>query len=375
MPTHVLERPTDSPTPWTHSDTLRRRAYLFATAVTALLLTARSATSGLDVLYWGYIYPALAVLVATLFAATWFRWLSFRTTEALALAALVAALFGFLAAWRYAPHLVDADGRGLRGGMLWAGMAFPLCFLVFGTRRGLHVSVVIYATFLGLLLPPAIRGDMTVAANGSVSDFTASLVTFFAVLVALLAVLASRLEELASARTRAELFAAQATTDQLTGLANRRRLDDDLASQLSHYRRHGTPLSVLLIDIDHFKTINDQHGHVVGDRVLQDTARVLTSRLRASDVVGRYGGDEFIVLAVPVAEGGTWAVAEAIREAVANAQSHGIRVTVSIGIAEGELGSDPQADYLGLIERADSALYTAKSDGRNRVSEHKLTRG
>ena len=66
---------------------------------------------------------------------------------------------------------------------------------------------------------------------------------------------------------------------------------------------------------------------------------------------------------------------EAIREAVANAQSHGIQVTVSIGIAEGELGSDAQADYLALIERADSALYTAKSDGRNRVSGHQLTRG
>ena len=161
----------------------------------------------------------------------------------------------------------------------------------------------------------------------------------------------------------------------MTAVLNRRGFFA-LSTQYAHLAsRTGSKLGVMMIDIDHFKTINDQHGHVVGDRVLQDTARLLSTRLRASDVVGRYGGDEFIVLAVPVAEGSTWAVAEAIREAVANAQSHGIQVTVSIGIAEGELGSDAQADYLALIERADSALYTAKSDGRNRVSGHQLTRG
>ena len=170
-------------------------------------------------------------------------------------------------------------------------------------------------------------------------------------------------------------LAEKSAQDHLTEVLNRRGFFA-LATQYAHLAsRTGSKLGVMMIDIDHFKTINDQHGHVVGDRVLQDTARLLSSRLRSSDVVGRYGGDEFIVLAVPVADGTTWSIAEAIREAVANAQSHGIEVTVSVGIAEDKLGSDVHADYLGLIERADSALYEAKRNGGNRVFEHKPARG
>ncbi|MDZ4169481.1 MAG: GGDEF domain-containing protein [Coriobacteriia bacterium] len=166
-------------------------------------------------------------------------------------------------------------------------------------------------------------------------------------------------------------LAASSARDDLTAVLDRRGFFA-LSTQLAHLAaRTGSTLGVMMIDIDHFKSINDQHGHVTGDRVLRDIAGLLSSRLRASDTVGRYGGDEFVVLALPVIHGGTWAIAEAIRKAVEEASTHDIATTVSIGIAEAELGSDIQADFLRLIERADLALYEAKRNGRNRVSQHK----
>jgi diguanylate cyclase len=170
----------------------------------------------------------------------------------------------------------------------------------------------------------------------------------------------------------------RAKTDTLTGLPNRRALDEFFRSVQIAAMEKGEPLSVLLIDIDHFKTFNDNFGHGVGDQVLRLMANVLRERVRENDLPARYGGEELIAV-LPGADLATCeAVAERIRRSISECQitrrSTGEilpSITVSIGVGQFQLG-ESMAD---LIERCDRALYLAKRTGRNRVvTEDQLDR-
>jgi two-component system, cell cycle response regulator len=159
----------------------------------------------------------------------------------------------------------------------------------------------------------------------------------------------------------------QATTDPLTGLSNRRALLASLHVEIAQARRHGHPLSVCLLDVDHFKSINDGHGHAAGDQVLAAVGALLRRELRTPDVAARWGGEEFVVLFRHTdGEGGVLA-AERIRKAVQalelSAADKKILVTVSIGVAEFALENSAET----FIEGADRAMYRAKLGGRNRV--------
>lgn len=156
--------------------------------------------------------------------------------------------------------------------------------------------------------------------------------------------------------------------DHLTGIANRRAFFDAATLELERWRRAPRPLSLLLIDADHFKKVNDQHGHAAGDAVLRSIAAILTAAAREIDVVARLGGEEFVVLLPSADEVGALALAERIRVAIAGTPVHfadaEIRCTVSIG------ATTMAADIDGLdalIARADAALYAAKAAGRNAV--------
>lgn len=161
----------------------------------------------------------------------------------------------------------------------------------------------------------------------------------------------------------------QAATDALTGLYNRRVLDERLAEEIQRTRRFGQVFSLLLLDLDYFKRLNDRHGHVFGDSVLQTLARILRLQARDIDLVARYGGEEFVFL-LPATDGsGARLVAERVRQAVAEADfslpgGERVPVTVSIGIATFPENADSAE---ALVARADHALYTAKNTGRNRV--------
>lgn len=274
-------------------------------------------------------------------------------------------LLGFLAVWRIAPQSLDAEATDLILVMLWAGLAFPLCFLILGTRRGLYASVGIYRAFVALVVPAAVAGDIPHGTAGSPGVVVMSLAVFFAVSIALLWVLASRLEALAAARVRADLLAAQATTDPLTGLPNRRHLDDELERQVARARRNPQPLAVMIIDIDHFKDVNDRFGHEVGDRVLRGFAARLTATVRGADVVGRWGGEEFLLVAPHTDLEGALELAERGRAEVTDQPFSDIGpLTASFGVAA--MASDESAR--SLVRRADLALYAAKRDGRDRVT-------
>lgn len=156
----------------------------------------------------------------------------------------------------------------------------------------------------------------------------------------------------------------RSTTDALTGLPTRRRLEEAALSEMHRFRRFGHPISLIMADIDHFKRINDGLGHLVGDQVLVEFARRLSSACRDLDVVGRYGGEEFVILLPSTPLAGATTLAEKLRQAIGNSpfETAGA-VSASFGVAECLAGDD----WPKWLSRADQALYQAKNAGRNRV--------
>jgi diguanylate cyclase (GGDEF)-like protein len=160
-----------------------------------------------------------------------------------------------------------------------------------------------------------------------------------------------------------------ALRDALTGIANRRAILTQLASELERARRAGTPLAFAMIDVDHFKQINDVHGHLAGDEVLRHFVHSMEQRLRQSDSLGRYGGEEFLLLLPDTHADGALNLVGNLREFVAHSPApfgdDGIPHTFSAGLWCGVPG--PQDTVPSLIAQADAALYKAKSSGRNTV--------
>jgi diguanylate cyclase (GGDEF)-like protein len=152
--------------------------------------------------------------------------------------------------------------------------------------------------------------------------------------------------------------------DQLTGVLNRYSYSIALDREIKRSRRYGSPLALLLFDIDNFKTVNDTHGHKAGDAVLRDISRIVAGQIRDSDLLCRVGGEEFVVIAVESDLKNAAAMAEKLRGLIhEHAFKYGGRITVSFGVAG--LETDDTADT--LFRRADAALYRAKQRGRNRV--------
>ena len=163
----------------------------------------------------------------------------------------------------------------------------------------------------------------------------------------------------------------EATFDQLTGALNRRRTEQALSREMERSNRHGTALSVALLDIDHFKAVNDRFGHAVGDEVLSDLVQRCSASLRATDLIGRWGGEEFLLVLPDTGQESALQLAERLRQRISEGRtSTGQRVTASFGVAVYQ----PGESLAPLLKRADDALYRAKDRGRNRV-EHQPTGG
>ena len=164
-----------------------------------------------------------------------------------------------------------------------------------------------------------------------------------------------------------------ARTDALTGLANRRVFRDTLEREIRRSRRYHWPLSLVLLDLDHFKVVNDSHGHMLGDLILQRVGSILRHAVREADVACRFGGEEFVVVLPETARLGGYAVAERIRRRVEAAfldrpvGGHEVTMTVSGGLAT---FPEDGLHAAAIVARADEALYGAKRAGRNRVGAH-----
>jgi diguanylate cyclase (GGDEF)-like protein len=163
----------------------------------------------------------------------------------------------------------------------------------------------------------------------------------------------------------------QSLRDPLTGLYNRRFLEEYLVHERVRATRKNRPLSVIMLDIDHFKRVNDTFGHLVGDDVLREVSMIIQREVRTVDIVARYGGEEFVVVLPETAEEGAVAFAERVRQRIAEHRVAGeegeeaLSLTVSIGVATFPSSSIETVD--DLISHADDALYRAKAEGRNKV--------
>jgi diguanylate cyclase (GGDEF)-like protein len=156
--------------------------------------------------------------------------------------------------------------------------------------------------------------------------------------------------------------------DELTALPNRRGSMRQLEVLLSRARRHGLSLAVMVIDADHFKNVNDNYGHAAGDAVLCALGQRLRKRVRSEDIVGRWGGEEFVVALPDTTAEGALALAEQLRRSIARRPldigERAVRLTISIGVA----AHDGEESLTALLDRADRALYAAKAGGRDRAT-------
>ena len=232
-------------------------------------------------------------------------------------------------------------------GTLWA---YPVVFLgYFVVRRGI-ANVVAAVMLAGVTLLTAMALDF-----GTAARFFLSL----ALCVVIINIMMNVLESL-----HARLL-EQTITDPLTGAFNRRHMDENLGEAVERLRRSGAPASAVLVDVDHFKRVNDKYGHAVGDRVLKSVVRIVQDRRRKLDLLFRHGGEEFLLLLPDTRGPEATLVAEILRGTIERSPILGdSKVTVSIGVGELRRG-ESAADWM---QRVDASLYRAKSEGRNRVA-------
>lgn len=245
-----------------------------------------------------------------------------------------------------------AEGRSYS--IIWVTVLPPVAFFLLGRRAGAWLSGLVFSyviVFVYLRLPDWPPAEVTLGAWLNIVEVLTAQWFIF------------RLYE----RSRAEAFAELehlSVTDKLTGLFNRSHLDTLLQQELERHHRSGQPLTLVLCDIDHFKRINDEHGHLTGDRVLQEFANVLTRHMRASDFCGRWGGEEFLLICPDTAPDSAAAITVKLSTALAaNRFSNGLDVSASFGIAS-QQPSDNRQLTDQLLRRADDALYDAKRRGR-----------
>jgi diguanylate cyclase (GGDEF)-like protein len=222
------------------------------------------------------------------------------------------------------------------------------------------------ATFVLVITPPALLFLLCIAMLGTLADFIRGALLYgSAVTVAFVQMRIALLLRHQAMSVEAKLT-WDATHDPLTNLHNRACLMQEAAQAFSTARRYRTDLVFAMLDIDHFKRVNDTYGHQTGDKVLKTVAQVVQRELRETDRLGRFGGEEFFCIFPHASQEAAWQCAERIRQAVAAAEVRegeaGVQVTISIGLAR---MADAHASWEDLLKSADEALYQAKAGGRN----------
>lgn len=311
-----------------------------------------------------YLYPVFGTGLAIAVLALANRRIAVRTVEAGLISGIGVFVMARLAWHFHAAGPIEDHLLVLAGGHYWAVAALIAGGFVALDRRGAVVFgsavwVVSAAIAVTGLSPELWRGDVPQLAV----LYLARVHGFLALLLALIAAVAALREQLHRALARAEALDELATTDGVTGLANRRAAEEALERLQRDATRYRRPVSVVLVDLDHFKEINDQHGHPAGDRVLAGAARTLAEQCRDADIVARWGGEEFIVIAPATRVADAEQLAERCRHAIAAEDFDGLSTTASFGVAELVAGETVAA----LISRADARLYQAKRGGRDQV--------
>jgi len=339
---------------------MRARVYFFMLPVAAwaaLFAWSQLDLSQQNTLYEKYSLPAIALWLGLC-------WLGLLAPRRVGFRAVEQGIFwgtALLMVLNVYYNLLSIGKEGLWNSSVWLAIVFVMAYFVFEPKQAWWVSVGIFSAFLvvGLfaLTPQALRGQH-LDANSLVQLYVSQLC--YLVLFRLLV----RSKEHA---LRVQLEAAHlhhlAHTDPLTGVANRRSILKSLEEALAHHQKTAEPLCLVLLDLDRFKQINDRYGHEMGDRVLLHATQVLQQHLRPTDRLGRWGGEEFMLVlpntSLTEAEG----LCTRLQPLLAQ-HDHLPPVSASFGVA----AAFPEDDPKSLIARADAAMYASKQAGGNRVA-------
>jgi diguanylate cyclase (GGDEF)-like protein len=250
--------------------------------------------------------------------------------------------------------------NGASNSFMWATLTPPIAFFLLGKNWGTFftVGVLLFCSYIAF--PLYLSQDSQTHSLGSVLNMLEVVIAHILLFRFYEGARSEAYSELRSNNQKIQLLAE---TDRLTGLSNREKLDQSLTEMISGLASETTPLAVLVIDIDHFKRINDEDGHLMGDKVLKNIAEKLQSKMRVGDLLARWGGEEFVVVLPDTTLNNAVELADRLREYIANQSIEGKSVTISIGVTEC-VSKDTAETFLG---RADKALYRAKVGGRNQV--------
>lgn len=273
--------------------------------------------------------------------------------------------WGFIAVITMVLAFVALSGIEEGTGVLWLYVFPPVVFYVSSLRFGATICTITLVILIIVLTPV---GEGLTAIHDYSFPFKLVLINSLAFVMVFSFILdRSRRQHATRLREMAEVFEHAATHDALTGLFNRREGTDRLATEYARFRRTGNPFSVVLVDIDHFKNINDTLGHDTGDIVIRGVAERLVSGSRKVDSVIRWGGEEFLLILPGAGEQQALGMAERIRDVLTRSpiEAHGrpLEITCSFGVAEVREKDAIQE----LLRRADDRLYHAKTTGRNRI--------
>ncbi|MGH8155854.1 MAG: diguanylate cyclase domain-containing protein, partial [Rhodanobacteraceae bacterium] len=308
-----------------------------------------------DVETFGWSTTTLYLLV--LFVVQWWRVLPQRVIDLACLLFTIAICAGWMVLCLYSPRYGGAVH--IESLYLWIPVIYVFAFTLVGHKSSLAISFAILAVFVGIGLPYLVHDPKAPYAN-----FTVQLYVVSAVLIAALYFFSSYQHRLRLAQLTVGQLAQLSNTDELTRLPNRRRMASIIGGELARLAPGGVGFAVMLVDLDHFKTINDRFGHAAGDAALVALTARTRELLRGGDTMGRWGGDEFVVLVPDINHEDVSRKAHTLCQHVAAVPLiDGHTLTISCGVATATAGDTCDS----LLKRADMALYEAKRSGRNRA--------
>ncbi|HEX7324371.1 MAG TPA: GGDEF domain-containing protein [Rhodanobacteraceae bacterium] len=347
-------------TPSPATDHFRRRVLLVVMA-TALLATLfawyAELAGGTSTPVWFAVQAVTTAVLSTLLLITWFRVLPQRVVELGCLLCIVGVCAACMA---FDLYLYTRNAAVyIEPLYLWIPLVYVFAFMLVSHKAGLILSLAIFALFLGVSVPYLVHNM-----HGRYVNFTVQLHVASAIMIAMLYFFTSYQHRLRLAEAAAGRFADLSNTDDLTGLANRRRVVSEINAALARFAWGAGGFAVLLFDVDHFKTVNDQFGHGIGDAVLKALAERAAAVLGDSGVLGRWGGDEFVAALRGIDAGQAVQLATALCVRVTGTPLvGGQNIAVSCGVTVARRGDSVDS----VLQRADAALYAAKRAGRNRV--------
>lgn len=349
-----------------HLQCHKRRVYLLALTGGALIFMLSWDISAADDVFIRILYPVFAVVLLVLSGVMWRQVLSLEKMEIIMLTAVGLMVMARLVWHFYCAGPVDQQLLPLAGGHYWAiAILIVGGFVALDYKQGLTMGSIVLAASMLIAVSGIIwqmKENGLDISHGSVV-YLIRVHVFMGVLLGMVSVVTTMRAKFRDALTRADTLDRWANTDMLTGLANRRAMDVFLTQQIEEAERYGRQLSVIIADIDDFKDINDQSGHVAGDEAIRSIAGVFTKTLRKSDFVARWGGDEFIVVAPEASAEHSGRVVERCRGEMSRYSVYGHNLTMTFGIAEYRSGETVD----NLLAKADAMLYKGKQLGKNRV--------